>query len=390
MGEPQSCGREPELRFPARQIGVGDSGRGAVSERRSTGQTPEAGTGRSRSAPYLFVDPVNRTVTEALNALRMQLAAGVALGKALRTAAPICGSLIARRCMQQAADEIDRGASFDDAMWTLCPALSFPERAILSAGWSAGRIEPAMTAVIRRREVMYQTRREIRSRLVLPMVQLFLAGFIINAPDAVLGRIPLTGYLLRSLGPFAVVIAVFAGLRLFQIYTTRRNAGRELSAPPPPATIIDRLLLSLPIFAMVQRWRNRSEFAATMSTLLGAGLGMLAALEVVARSLPNGVYRMQIVSARERIEAQGISLAEALPRGRFWPAEWLASLEAAYMAGEEERVLGRLGEDGRERYLSAVKTAGFWFAFIVYMAVLGYLALTVVQGWASIYSQLGM
>ncbi len=155
---------------------------------------------------------------------------------------------------------------------------------------------------------------------------------------------------------------------------------RGLDAPPPPTTPFDYLGLAIPVYAMVQKWRNRSEFALLMSNLLGAGLGMIKSLEICARALPNGVFRKSVLKCRKRIEKEGLSMAECFSGDRaLWPAEWIAAMEVAYESGEEDTILRRLGTAARESYVRAVKAAGVVFARLMYLAVSLYIVYQIIQ-----------
>jgi type II secretory pathway component PulF len=290
----------------------------------------------------------------------------------------MCKPEPARRAFLRAADDVENGASFDDALHTLSVALSFPEQAILSAGWQAGRIEPAIRSVVTRRDVMHKTRREVRSKLILPAILLFVASFVAPLPGYILGMINgggITGtqYLIQALTPIAVVVGGFLFVRGMQRKIARQYAGRGLDGPPPPAMPWDYPMLKVPVLAMVQRWRNLSEFASLMADLLGAGLGTLNSLKVCAKALPNGVYRNHVLKVQRRVEAEGISIAEALPRSDLWPMDWVESLRVGHETGEEETVCRRLGEHGRERYLNAVRAAGTAFGWLAYGGVSLYL-----------------
>ncbi len=160
------------------------------------------------------MDPISPSVTEALNAWKLQISAGVPLGKSLKTCASICKSSVARRAFKRAGEQIDKGVSFADILHTISDILTYPEQAILSAGWDSGKIEWSLGSIIDRREMLCETRRNIRSQMVLPWILFFAACFIAPLPYLILGLLGEKGitidqYFRLVLTPLITVIVIF-------------------------------------------------------------------------------------------------------------------------------------------------------------------------------------
>jgi type II secretory pathway component PulF len=326
----------------------------------------------------MWNDPIDPSVTEALNGLGMQLEAGVQLDKALRSAGPIVRTISGRRAFGLAQQRAAEGATFEQVLEPMAGLLSFPERAVLAAGWESGRIEFAIKQVITRRQVMFQTRREIRGQLILPGLVLLAAAFIAPLPAMLLGRMSFEDYLVTALTPIVLAAAVFVAIRFVQLAQTRRWATWSVDAPPPPTTLVDHLFMKLP----TERLRNQSEFAIVMSNMIASGVRLLDALTITARALPNGLYRHAVLAMRKTVQA-GQPLSTAMST-RLWPADWREAMQVAEVSGMEDEVLARLGADARERYLGRVRGLGRWLPRIVYAIVSAYVAVQVVRMWMGV------
>jgi type II secretory pathway component PulF len=316
------------------------------------------------------VDPLNRSVTEALGALRMQAEAGVTLSRSLRTSGGVCRPVAARRAFSEAADRVEHGRTFEDALDALGLVLSYPERTLIAAGWHGGQIDRAIQVVTRRREVLLATRKKVRAQMLLPAF-LFVAACLITPLPGLILNGDATKYLTTGLTPLAVALAVYAFFRLLRSASDRQWRERGISAGIAPATLLDRFTLALPVVGSIRAWRNRADFATLMAGLLSAGVGVIESLKLCARSLPSGVYRAAVMTYGETIERDGVPLMEAMNADvpRLWPRDWEQMLEVATQTGEEEQTLARLGEAARARYLDSVRVMGTVIARGFYLLV---------------------
>lgn len=316
------------------------------------------------------MDPINKPVTETLNALRLQAGAGVPLIKSLKTCSRVCRHPRARAAFAKAAEQVEQRASFNDILKTLSVVLPYPEQAVLAAGWDSGKIEWALKSVVERRELLFETRRYIRSQLWYPGMMFFAVCFIPNLPGLILGKLTGARYLQLAFSPIALVTAVVCVSWFVNRLAVWSYAKRGLDGTPPPSTPLSYLSLSVPIYAYLQKCRNRSEFSNLMASLLNAGLGIVRSLAICGRALPNGVYRKAVARYSERTKAEGGALFQYMAKDKvLWPFEWIPALEVAYESGKEDEVLARLAAASRESYMRAVKTAAAAFTKLIYVGI---------------------
>ncbi len=312
-------------------------------------------------------DTLDPLVTEALRSWRIQLESGIASDEALLLCSEITVGA-ARRCFQRASERTAQGEGIVEVLQALSPVLSSAERAILAAGWSAGRIEKVLSSLVEQRALWYNSRRTILSKLIMPAGTLFLASFIAPLPALVAGG-SIAGYLASVAVPLVAAIGVVVGGFIF--FKSRANSpvvGAD--GKPLPATNIDRIMLRLPLVSHIERQRSLSEFGDLLANLLNAGLPIVQALDQTACAMRNGLYRREL----ERLSLnarQGNPIGPALREETtgLWPREFSAAVSTGEVSGALDATLSRLAGYARERYIGAITLLAEWLPKIIYGCV---------------------
>lgn len=131
---------------------------------------------------------------------------------------------------------------------------------------------------------------------VVPTFQQMFAGANLSLPYATLVLVRASQFL-RESWLYLLIAALVSVLAARNLYDT--EFGRN---------VVDHLILRVPLFGGVVRKAGVARFARTLSSLFSAGVTVLDALEVTARTTGNSVLERGIVRSREAIAAgQGIS-----------------------------------------------------------------------------------
>lgn len=104
-----------------------------------------------------------------------------------------------------------------------------------------------------------------------------------------------------------------------------------------------RLALRIPVFKKLNVKTYCSSFARTLSTLMLAGIPMIDAVDSVAKTMTNILYRDELLRAKEEI-AKGIPLSEPLKVGGMFPPMVVHMLSIGEETGEIEEMLDRLAD----------------------------------------------
>jgi type IV pilus assembly protein PilC len=334
-----------------------------------------------------MIDPLDVSVTEALRAWKVQHEAGVSAVDALLNSAMVCRGA-ARACFEAAAQRARDGEGFDRLMDALRPALPEAECAVIVAGWQGGSAETVLDSVIRQRELWQQTRRRVRSGMVLPAGVLLLASFIAPLPNLVLNG-GMVVYCLSALLPVALAVGLWlVAARIFR--ARARQCVLADGRPGPPGTL-DHVLLAIPLAAEIERSRSMAEFASVLANLLKSGVRIDHALEITARVVRNGVYRRDVARFAETTQ-RGTPLSSALSAcdASLWPPEFVSAVVVGEQAGALDETLARLAESARERYVRAIDHIGEWTPKLMYALVALYVIYIIFSLYSGLYGSGGI
>jgi type IV pilus assembly protein PilC len=118
---------------------------------------------------------------------------------------------------------------------------------------------------------------------------------------------------------------------------------RRYLATPPGRLAADRLLLRLPVVGVLVRKAAVSRFTRTLGTLLAAGVPILDALEITARTAGNRVVHEAVLQARASI-ASGATIAEPLRTCGVFPPMVVQMIHVGEQTGGLDTMLHKVAD----------------------------------------------
>ncbi len=103
----------------------------------------------------------------------------------------------------------------------------------------------------------------------------------------------------------------------------------------------DTFLMKIPVFGVLRQKVILTEFARTLALLIGAGISLLQALEIVSDAMNNIVYREALNDAAKQVE-KGVSLAQALSQHQIFPPLLSQMVSVGEETGKLDDVLLKL------------------------------------------------
>ena len=82
---------------------------------------------------------------------------------------------------------------------------------------------------------------------------------------------------------------------------------KAFSNSPGGKDFIDKLVLRIPVLGPIQMKKACAKLGRTLTTLLGAGVPMIDALDITAKSMDNNCYKKAMKEAKEQV-ARGVVL----------------------------------------------------------------------------------
>jgi len=231
-----------------------------------------------------------------------------------------------RRTIEALANAVRDGRAFSDALSehpNVFPPLYV---GMVSAGEVGGALEQALVRLAELGEHEADLRSRVTSAFAYPLFVLFMAVVMtIFLMSYVIPSLALVFIESKQLLPLPTRIL----LRISQIFThwwLAIVAGlvavgwffHRWYASPMGRSTIDRLLIAVPGVGALVRKLETAQFGRNLGVMVGQGVPLLQALDVVGRNVSNAVLR-RAVEQITRAVGEGSSLAAALAASREFP-----------------------------------------------------------------------
>ena len=217
-----------------------------------------------------------------------------------------------KRMLKRVAEDLQSGDRFSDSM-ELRSEGKLPSTFIetIRAGEEIGDLETAFHKLSRFYERSSQTKQKVRSALTYPTILCVMAVLVLfvillvavpafsksftsmglELPGVTRLMISMSTFVREYWGLLAGIIIV---LFLFcRIWKTRESGRRFFS----------RLALAIPIIGPINLMSASAQFANTMSSMLGAGIDMLRAIQITSAAIGNHVISQEVFSTAKGVES---------------------------------------------------------------------------------------
>lgn len=285
--------------------------------------------------------------------------------------------------------DVEGGSSLADALGKHPKVFSGVYVSIVRAGETGGVLDEVLARLADNLEKEREFKSKVKGALIYPAI-VIIGMFVVAAIMMVFvipkltslyqefeAELPLATQILISLSSLAtrfwfITLAVLVlgawGFNLFR----KSTAGRRK---------IDQLILRLPIIGPLNRQIILTEFTRTLGLLVGAGISILEALNVVAEAVGNVVISDGIHSAASQVE-KGFPVAYALSQqGEIFPPMLYQMLSVGEETGKVDEVLAKIShvfEVESEEQVKALTSAIEPLIMIVLGVGVGFLVIAII------------
>lgn len=275
-----------------------------------------------------------------------------------------------RRVLEEISNELGRGATLEYAFERHPKVFDCLYFSMIKAGERGGILDITLASLAEYLGRVSKLRRDVRLALLGPSAALVSAAAVAFMLLALTTNDGDTSGVLADTVTFgggvggavilAVAVVVAVALGLFAYHGTRR--GRRLT---------DALLLKLPGLGSLLREHDVARFARVTSTLLGAGVPILTALDAAAGSAGNVVFEEAIKNLHDGVE-RGESLGERMALDDVLPQTLAAMVSRGEQTGALDTTFGKIADLYEQRV--DAKVASLPLAFVPVILVLFILA----------------
>ncbi len=132
-------------------------------------------------------------------------------------------------------------------------------------------------------------------------------------------------------------------------------AFRQFVAKPEGRLVIDQAKLHIPVLGDMIRKQEISKFSRTLGTLLGNGVSILKALDVVTAVISNKILADEVAALKGDI-SEGARLSNKMRQSQIFPPVATNMVAVGEETGELERALLRIAETYETETDRAIKT----------------------------------
>jgi len=234
--------------------------------------------------------------------------------------------------------------------------------ALIRAGELSGALEKVLGRLADNLEKQKEFRNKIKGAMIYPII--VISGMILVGAIMIIFVIPKMTVIYEEFqaelpAPTKILIALSKFITLFWwlggVIVVGMIAGvKVLFKNPHFRKEYDRILFKVPIVGNLRQKTILSEFTRTLGLLVGTGILIIDALQIVRRSLGSVIYERALEEARKEVE-KGLPLASALAGTEVFPPILPQMIAVGEETGKLDEVLGRVSTYFEQDADTAVK-----------------------------------
>jgi type IV pilus assembly protein PilC len=258
-------------------------------------------------------------------------------------------------------ESVESGSTFSEALHRFPGTWDELYTNMVQAGEIGGILDTILSRLSVYMEKSLSLKRKIKGAMIYPVtilsvavaVTMVLLVFVIPVFGELFGSfgqaLPLPTQLVINLSDFVIQyihwMMIAVALIIFGI---RQAAGTEQGR-----TILDRLLLKLPVIGSLLLKASVARFSRTLGTLVSSGVPILDALTITAKTAGNKVVEKAGFSVRESI-SQGHTMLEPLLASGVFPPMVCQMIGAGELTGSIDQMLQKVADFYEEEVDNAV------------------------------------
>jgi type IV pilus assembly protein PilC len=279
------------------------------------------------------------------------VSAGLSLIRTLSILADQTESKPLAKVLGQVRSDVETGQSLSSAMTKHREAFPPLMINIIKAGEVGGFLEKALLSVAENYEAEVKLRAKIKSAMTYPVMVFVMA--IVAVAAMLIFIVPVFRDMYAQLGgtlPFptlmlvyvsnvlkwAIIPIVIALIVFFMWWGKHKN-------DPAIRQKVDPWKLKVPVFGNLTRKIAVARFARNFGTMVGAGVPLLQALDIVGQTSGNWVIEQAIADVQEAVR-RGESLSAPLAQHPVFPTMVVQMLAVGEDSGAMETMLEKVGE----------------------------------------------
>ncbi len=323
-----------------------------VQINRNSGKTQEAkGLKKEISIPGFKKKIKLKELAVMSRQMATMIGAGLSLLRTLNILAAQTESKSLAKILGKIRDEVETGVSTSDAFAQHSQVFPPLMVSMIRAGESGGFLEGALDSIAVNFEKEVKLHGKIKSALTYPIIVLVMS--LISVVSMLIFIVPVFQKMFTSLGgklPLPTLMLVYASHAMVWVGPLMLVFFVALAIwwPKNKNTVrvrrrLDPLKLKLPVFGLLMRKIAIARFSRNFSDMIGAGVPILKALQIVGETSGNWVIEEALKKVAESVR-QGHSISVPLAHQPVFPPMVTQMVAVGEDAGSLEVMLDKIAD----------------------------------------------
>lgn len=323
-----------------------------------------------------------KNLTLMIRQLATLIKARIPLDEALSAIVEQTDDAKLKSVMSQVRESVNEGKSLADSCRMFPRIFSPIFVAMIQVGEASGNLDLVLNRLAQFTENQYELRNKIWGAMAYPLfmmvagmgITIFLFAFAVPKITEVFAgskmALPTLTVIMISISDFmstqwfTIIAAIAATFFLFKTYTATANGKAWW----------DAVSLKIPAYGKMRRMVAVSRFARTLSTMIGSGVQVLDAIDIVKDVVDNEVIRKALIQARESI-SEGKTIAGPLKASGQFPPILTHMIAVGEKTGELEEMLNVVSDAYDSQVDTAIKSMTRLLEPLMILAMGGIIAL---------------
>jgi type IV pilus assembly protein PilC len=256
-----------------------------------------------------------------------------------------------KKIIREIREDVEGGSTFAGALKKHPSIFDDLYTNLVVAGEEGGILDNILTRLSNYIEKAEALKKKVKSAMIYPAIIVSVAILVVII--LMIFVIPVFETMFKSAGqslplPTLIVltmskiikkyIVVIIPLAILFVYLFRKFYKTEAGK-----TLVDRLLLKVPVFGMLLKKVSVARFARTLGTLVSSGVPILDGLLIVSKTAGNRTIETAILNARASIR-EGETIAEPLGRSGIFPPMVIQMISVGESTGALDSMLSKIAD----------------------------------------------
>jgi type IV pilus assembly protein PilC len=302
------------------------------------------------------------TIMNFIKQLHVMINSGVPLVQALELFLDQESNLMMKKILLNTQEKVKSGTFLWEAFSVYPNIFEKVFISLIRAGEGSGTLDTMLMRCGKYMENNYRMKKMIKSSMMYPVIVLVVSlgvillmlGLVIPKFEEMItssgGELPLPTRMVLDLSHFvtsnALAIAAFLSISGYLVHLYAKSAEGRV--------VLQRLMLSVPMFGDLIQKSGVARFARTMSTLISSGVPMVDSLEISKNASDHVAFEDAIGQMKKEIEL-GSTVSTAMFKQKLFPKMATQMISVGENTGSIDKMLERVADFYEEEVSNTIQ-----------------------------------